>query len=218
MNAVYTQSNSQIPADDPRIESQAAAILGRERNPYIKAQRVYEWLTGGNFAWESQCAGDIFNALETKRIDSYLASLLYCALLRSACLPCQPVAGVLVNRGRQTMNHYWAEFWLDGFGWIPVDSAMGAAALKDNVERERLIPASFGIATEQPNYYFGNIDSQRIVFSRGFTNLSPMDPRGRTVAHSRSWSLQNIREEIIGGVESYSSLWGDITITGIYAQ
>jgi len=208
INAAYTQSSVQFPSDDPRMVNQAAAITGKERNPYIKAQRIYEWMTGGNFVWESQSKGDIFTALETKRIDSCLAALLYCTLLRSAGVPCQPVAGVLVSRNRQTMNHYWAEFWIDGFGWVPVDPAMGAGA----------IPDQFGIRSDKPNYYFGNIDSQRIAFSRGFSNLSPMDPRGRTAAHGRFYSLQNIREEAIGGIESYSSLWGDITITGIYAQ
>jgi hypothetical protein len=80
------------------------------------------------------------------------------------------------------------------------------------------IPASFTVYPDRVNFYFGNIDSHRIAFSRGFINLSPMDPRGRTVAHSRSYSMQNLWEEVIGGIESYSSLWGDITITGIYAQ
>jgi hypothetical protein len=204
----YTQNILPLPADDPRIKDRAAAILGRERNPYIRARLIYEWMTGGELVWESQSAGDIFTVLQTKQTDSYLAALLYCALLRSAGIPCQPVAGVLVSRSRQTMNHYWAEFWVDGFGWIPVDPAMGAGA----------VPAPFAIPEGRANFYFGNIDSQRIAFSRGFTILSPMDPRGRTVAHSRSYSLQNLREEVIGGIESYSSLWGDITITGIYVQ
>jgi len=208
MNTAYVQSSAQLPADDSRIVNQAAAILGKERNLYTRAQKIYEWMTGGNFVWESQSKGDIFTALETKHIDSCLAALLYCSLLRSAGIPCQPVAGVLVSRNRQTMNHYWAEFWIDGLGWIPVDPAMGAGAISD----------TFGVRSDKQNYYFGNIDSQRIAFSRGFANLSPMDPRGRTAAHGRFYSLQNIREEAIGGIESYSSLWGDITITGIYAQ
>jgi len=208
INEVFTQNIPPLPSNDSRIKERAQAILGRERNPYLKAQRIYEWMTGGELVWENQSNGDIFNVLQTKRADPYLAALLYCALLRSAGVPCQPVAGVLVSRNRQTMNHYWAEFWIDGFGWIPVDPAMGAGA----------IPAPFAIPEEQSNYYFGNIDSQRIAFSRGYTILSPMDPHGRTVAHNRSYSLQNLREEVIGGIESYSSLWGDITITGIYVQ
>ena len=209
ISEAYTQNILPLPADDPRIKERVTAILGRERNPYVKAQRIYDWMVNsGELAWESQSAGGIFNVLQNKRTDPYLAALLYCTLLRSAGVPCQPVAGVLVSRNRQTMNHYWAEFWVDGFGWIPVDPAMGAGA----------VPAPFAITEEKPNFYFGNIDSQRIAFSRGFTILSPMDPRGRTVAHSRSYSLQNLREEVIGGIESYSSLWGDITITGIYVQ
>jgi transglutaminase-like putative cysteine protease len=110
------------------------------------------------------------------------------------------------------MSHYWAEFWIDGFGWIPVDPAMGASA-----QHNGAVPASFVINENQISY-FGNIDNQRIAFSRGFTVLSPMDPRGLTVTHGRSYSLQNLWEEVIGGIESYTSLWGDITITGIYVQ
>ncbi|MDR0289584.1 MAG: IPT/TIG domain-containing protein [Treponema sp.] len=212
MMAAYAQSSPQLPSDDPRIKSQAAAILGRERNPYAKAQRIYEWMTaGGNFVWEAQSGGDIFSALETKKIDSYLAALLYCTLLRSADIPCQPVAGVLVSRNRQAMNHYWAEFWIDGFGWVPADPAMGATDKGG-------VPALFTEQSNQPNFYFGNMDSRRIAFSRGFISLSPMDPRGRTSAPGRFYSMQNIREEAVGGIDSYSSLWGDITITGIYAQ
>jgi len=208
MSESYTQNIAPLPSDDSRIKDQVAAILGRERNPYIKAQRIYEWMTGGTLAWESQIEGDIFTVLQTKRTDAYLGALLYCTLLRSAGVPCQPVAGVLVNRNRQTINHYWAEFWIDGLGWIPVDPAMGVGA----------VPSTFATQDEQANAYFGNIDSQRISFSRGFSMLSPMDPNGRTVAHNRSYSLQNLREELVGGIESYSSLWGDITITGIYVQ
>jgi transglutaminase-like putative cysteine protease len=209
----YTQSTPYFPADDPRMKNQAAAILGRERNPYLKAQKIYEWMTDGTLTWVNQAEGDVFSVLETKCADSYLATLLYCTLLRSAEVPCQPVAGILINRNSQTMNHYWAEFWLDGFGWIPVDPAMGASASQDGA-----VPAPFAMNENQTASYFGNIDSQRIAFSRGFISLSPMDPRGRTVTRNRSYSLQNLWEEVIGGIESYSSLWGDITITGIYVQ
>jgi transglutaminase-like putative cysteine protease len=213
MNEAYTQRTPQFPADDVRMKNQAVAIVGRERNPYLKAQKIYEWITGETLSWVNQAEGGIFNVLETKQTDSYLSALLYCTLLRAADVPCQPVAGILINRDRQTMNHYWAEFWVDGFGWVPVDPAMGAAAKHDGA-----VPASFVMNETQTDSYFGNIDSQRIAFSRGFTGFSPMDPRGRTVTRNRSYSLQNLWEEVIGGIESYSSLWGDITITGIYVQ
>jgi transglutaminase-like putative cysteine protease len=204
---VYTRSAPQLPFDDTRIKNQTAAILGREQNPYTKAQRIYEWMIG-EFKFLPDAGGDIFTSLEKKQADFYTAAMLYSALLRCAGIPCIPIAGVLVGRDRRTMNHWWAEFWIDGFGWIPVDPVMGAGSL----------PAQFGDNPNKASYYFGNIDSQRIAFSRGFSNLTQMDPRGRTITHGRSYSLQNLWEEAIGGIESYSSLWGDVTITGMYAQ
>ena len=207
VNLAYTQSSPPIPSDDPRIKSKAAQILGRERNPYQKARAVYDWMLKEKLITEDRIDTDIFTALETGRADPYHAALLYCALLRSAGVPSLPVAGVLVNRG-STANHYWAEFWVDGFGWIPVDPAMGAGA----------VPAPANIREEREKFYFGNLDSQRIAFSRGFTGISPMTPKGRTVSLERSYALQSLWEEAAGGLESYTSFWGDIIITGIYAQ
>jgi len=204
----YTKSAPQLPSADPRIKNQAAAIVGREQNPYIKAQKIYEWMLKEFSFTQNLSDSDVFSALEKKKADFYTAAMLYSSLLRSAGVPCMPVAGVLVSRSRQTMNHWWAEFWIDGFGWVPADPVMGADA----------VPAQFGDRPDRENYYFGNIDSQRIAFSRGFSDLAQMDPRGRTVAHGRSYALQNLWEESVGGIESYSSLWGAVTITGMYAQ
>jgi len=203
----YTKSMPQLPSDDTRIKNQTAAILGREQNPYTKAQLIYEWMIK-QFVFHPEPGGDLFTALEKKQADFYTAAMLYCAFLRCAGIPCLPVAGVLISPNRQTMNHWWAEFWIDGFGWIPVDPVMGAGAA----------PSQLDGSQNKASYYFGNIDSRRIAFSRGFSSLAQMDPRGRTITRSRSYSLQNLWEEAVGGIESYSSLWGEVTITGVYAQ
>jgi transglutaminase-like putative cysteine protease len=208
VSSVYTQPSPLVPSEDPRIIAQAAALLGRERNPYTKAQRIYEWLIGeGNIQTEA-LSGGALEALEGKQGDPYTAALLFCALARAAGVPAIPVAGVLVDRNRQVIRHYWAEFWIDGFGWIPLDPALGAGAAPD----------SFNPRPDWAAWYFGNLDNQRITFSRGERSLSQMDPRGRAAAHPRGYALQNLWEEAVGGLESYSSLWGDVTITGMYAQ
>ncbi|MDR2630593.1 MAG: IPT/TIG domain-containing protein [Spirochaetaceae bacterium] len=206
--SVYTQPSPLIPSDDPRIKAQAAALVGRERNPYIKARRIYEWLMAeGNIRTEPVNGGAI-EALKEKKADPYTAALLFCALARAAGVPSLPAAGVLVNRNRQALRHYWAEFWIDDFGWIPLDPALGAGAAPD----------SFNLRPDAAAYYFGNLDNQRLTFSRGQTVLSQMDPRGRAAVFPRNYALQNLWEEATGGLESYSSLWGDVTITGMYIQ
>lgn len=214
LETACTQPAPLIPSNDPAVVKQAAAITGRDQNPYSKAQRIYQWLvTEGGIQAEPLPdvpggAGAVQEALEKRRADSYLASLLFCSLARAAGVPAIPVAGVLVDKSAAARRHYWAEFWLEGFGWVPADPALGAGAA----------PPSFALRPDAQSYYFGNLDNQRIAFSRDQTVLSPMDPRGRTAGRSREYALQNLWEEAAGGLESYSSLWSDVTITGIYAQ
>jgi hypothetical protein len=189
----YTQKTALIPCDNQKIKSAVVSIIGREQNTYLKARAIYDWLLA-NFQIYSSSSVDtnIISAFEDKSADQYSAAMLFVTMARAAGVPCIPVAGVLVDAGGRTTRHYWAEFWINGFGWIPVDPAMGS------------------------DYYFGNMDNQHIAFSRGELVLSQMENRGRMVSHKQSYSLQNVWEEAVGGLESYSSLWGDITISGIY--
>jgi len=204
LNTAYTQSTSFIPADNSQIKTTVAGIIGREQNPYIIARLLYDWIIKNiNIIDTPISTAGAVSALAQKRADPYSAALLFTAMARAAKLPCIPAAGVLINRQSQTTRHYWAEIWIDDFGWLPVDPALGAL----NKEETTLV-----------NYYFGNIDSQRITFSRGELLLSQMESRGRLVSHPQSYSLQNIWEEAAGGLESYSSLWGDIIIRGTYVQ
>jgi transglutaminase-like putative cysteine protease len=208
LETAYTQSSPLVPSGDPLITRQAAAIVGREQNPYRKARLIYNWLLEeGNIQAENR-REDVLTALVQKRTDPYQAALLFCALARAARVAAQPQAGVLVDRSRVTTPHYWAEFWIEGFGWIPVDPALGAGAA----------PPAFNLRPDAAAYYFGNLDSQRICFSRGETTLSQMESRGRVTTRDRSYALQNLWEEAAGEIVSYSSLWGDIMIDGVYVQ
>jgi len=208
ITAVYTAPSALVPSGDSGIKAKAAEIIGRERNPYPKAQKIYEWLVASGGIKTSVLTGGALEALEQKQADSYSSALLFCALARAEGIPSIPVGGVLIDRQRITTRHYWAEFWLDGFGWVPVDPALGAGAA----------PNDFNLRDDHAKYYFGSLDNQRICFSRGEQAISQMAPRGRIALRSRDYSLQNIWEEAVGGIESYSSLWSDVTITGMYVQ
>ena len=160
LSAMYTQSSQLIPSSNPQIRSTANTIVGREQNPYIKARLLYDWIIANIQISQtlSSSSGNIAAIIEQKRADSYTAALLYTALARAAGIPCIPAAGVLVDQNRQTtLRHYWAEVWIDDFGWIPVDPGMGAGA----------VPGSFFNRENPASYYFGNLDNHRITFSRG---------------------------------------------------
>ncbi|MDR0638042.1 MAG: IPT/TIG domain-containing protein [Spirochaetaceae bacterium] len=213
----YLGKTPLIPADHSEITEKAAAIIGREQNPYLKARLIYRALlkdlaitgteTDGTLeAAPGAVPGTALQALRTQTADSYGASLLFSALCRAAGIPAVPCAGILVNADRSTVKHHWAAFWLDGLGWLPVDIAFGSGAAPD----------AWTLRPDYASWYFGNMDNQRIAFSFGESTLPPIDAKGRTVGRDRSYALQNIWEEAVGGLESYSSFWSDITINGIY--
>jgi transglutaminase-like putative cysteine protease len=203
--AAYTLSTALIPSGDQRIISLKDRIIGREQNPYENARKIYEWLLAeGNIQ-----GGSLYNtaleALEQQSADAWSASLLFCALARAAGIPAIPVTGVLVTRSRTAAPHCWAEFWLDGIGWIPLDPALGAGSTS----------ADLASHADPSTYYLGNVDNQRIAFSRGETTLSQMDPRGRAAGYARSYSLQTFWEEAIGGLALYTTRWSDVRIIDI---
>jgi transglutaminase-like putative cysteine protease len=214
--SAYTTSNDLIPSDHPRVRELAASVAGREQNPYLKARRIYDYLLNEvTIRWAipegspgPPAPKTLAGVIEEKRADPYMAALLFCALARAAGVPAIPVSGVLIDRNRTAGNHYWAEFWVDNFGWIPVDPALGGGAA----------PPSFVLRADRANYYFGSLDNQRVGFSRGFAALSQMDPRSRVSARERGYALQSLWEEAAGGLESYSSFWSDVAINGVYYQ
>ncbi|MCL2233553.1 MAG: IPT/TIG domain-containing protein [Treponema sp.] len=206
VGAFYTLASPLVPSDDAGIRARAAQIIGPERRPYAMARRIYDWILANIDIQAAPLPGGALEALEENAADSYRAALLFCALARAAGIPAIPVAGILINNVQGTIRHYWAEFWLDGFGWLPVDPALGAGAA----------PANFNLREDYARFYFGNMDNQRVAFSRGEHALSQMTPHGRTVQRIREHSLQNLWEEAAGGIESYSSLWSDVIITGIF--
>jgi hypothetical protein len=205
VKTVYTLPGPLIPSDDPGIKARAAEIVRREQNPYLKARGLYEWLIDqggiGREPWE----GDAVEALEGRRTDPYGAALLFCALARAAGVPAIPVSGVLIRGDRSTTRHFWAEFWIDGFGWVPLDPVLGAG----------LAPPGFELPGDPRQYYFGNLDNRRVAFARDQTVLSRMEVRGKTVSREREYALQNFWEESLGEAESYTSLWSDVIIDGV---
>ena len=202
LGTVMVRPTPLIPSENTAIREQLRTIIGNERLPYPRALRIYNWLISAIKIEAEPLTGGARDVLEEKKADSYSASLLFCALARAADIPAQPVAGVLINRYMETTEHYWAEFWLDGFGWIPLDPALGAGAA----------PSDFNLRQGHAEYYFGNLDNQRVAFSRGEHSISRMTPRGQITLREREYSLQNIWEEAIGGL-AYSSLWSNVTIT-----
>ncbi len=200
----YTAPDALVPSGDPGIAEKGAEIVKKEKNPYRKAEAIYKWVTE-NVAWTrdvpaNRTAGQTLAALNG---DSQDLAVLFCALARAQGIPSIPVAGLLVDSTRNSAVHWWAEFYVEGFGWVPVDLAIPAGGAT----------AGEGGKTEST---FGSLDVNHIAFTRGWANEPPMLPNSKIVWRNRSWASQPVWEEAAGNISGYTSYWAEPKIAGVY--
>lgn len=206
--AISTRSDEIIPAENENVVTLAAQICKGEKNPYRKAKLIYNYMVS-NYTIENMFRKNDANPLdliERKSGDAYDFAVIYTALLRAQDIPAFADCGLLVSSDLSTRNHMWAEFYLSGIGWIPVDPALGAGMDYDNWDEE----------IDPKNFYFGNLDSHHIKFSRGVNSLKPFAQDNKIVMRPRSFAFQTFWEEATNNTEKYSSYWSDPVVKGIY--
>lgn len=205
---VSTSPDSLIKSEDAEISALAKQITGKEKNPFVQARLIYNFMIE-NFELSSRSTDSedtIHDFMKKKSGDAYDFSILYTTLLRSLKIPTYPICGILVDSDLKTKNHWWTEFYIENFGWIPVDLPLGKG----------MEFKPFKKIEDVRNFYFGNMDCQHIAFSRGWNELKPSIVNSKIVQRQKSYALQSIWEESSAGNVNYSSLWNDPIIKGIY--
>lgn len=208
--AKYTAPDSLIPSNDKSIKDLCAKICGKEKNPYLCAKLIYKFLLDNYDLLEKNRKNDAnpLDLLVEKKGDAYDFAVVYTAMLRAAEIPAVIDGGILINQELGTQAHWWCEFYLQNFGWVPVDLALGAGMeYKKWVEVEE---------TDEREYYFGNLDSHHVIFSRGVNEMKPFSQENQIVMYPKSFALQNIWEEASNNTSKYSSYWSLPVVKGIY--
>ena len=204
-----TQADALIPSNDEAITALEKQITGREKNPYRKAKLIYDYMLNNyNLLKKMRKGGaDPKDLVSKKRGDAYDYAVIYAALLRAGGIPCFMDAGILIGQDLTTQAHWWNEFYIENFGWVPVDLAL-ASGLE--------YKAWGDIEASPADYYFGNLDSHHVLFSRGLNDLKPFSVDNKIVKQPRSFALQSIWEEASSNVNKYSSYWSTPIIRGVY--
>jgi transglutaminase-like putative cysteine protease len=138
--AFFTAPTELIPTDGIVRETAVAAVKGA-RSDVQKARAIYEWVVDNTFrdpkvrgcGW-----GDIKSMLETRNFGGKCGDLntMFVGLARSVGVPARDVYGLRVapsrhgyrSLGANSANiskaqHCRAEFFAQGYGWVPVDPA-----------------------------------------------------------------------------------------------
>jgi transglutaminase-like putative cysteine protease len=136
--ARFLRPTKLIPTDGIVLVTANRILTGVRGGDIEKARAIYEWICDNSFRDPRTrgCGlGDIKFMLETKSMGGKCADInaLYVGLARASGIPARDVYGVRVadsDRGYRALGkagditraqHCRAEFFADGYGWIPVD-------------------------------------------------------------------------------------------------
>ena len=146
---LYTRPEQFIESDNTLIVELASQVAGEEQNPYRMARKFYDYIIQTMRFHNTEGLQGALSAAQEKRGEAGDYAALFVALCRAKGIPARPVVGYSARSGLDQAN-VWAEFYVEPFGWIPVDILMGQhqASLQ--------------------NYYFGNLDNNRIIINKGY--------------------------------------------------
>jgi hypothetical protein len=194
--AAYLQPTTHVIVNDD-IKKLTTSITGGETNPVIAARKLYTWTYKNVNYWvkdpdhlKASPVGSTEYCLRTKTGNCTDFHSLFASLAISSGIPVRMVYGSLLKPTLNGMEvdasyHCWIQFFAPRLGWIPLDASLaniyaGEIPLTDkNKKLVELTPSTgyHGADRSKVDYYFGNLDERRVVWSvgRDLTMQPPQD-------------------------------------------
>ncbi len=142
----------------PYLRALAADLAKGETTPVGKAWKFYEFVTTKvkySFMRDYFQVDDLgeYCAVNLKG-DCGLQALLFIILCRIAGIPARWQSGMSIDDD-YVGSHDWAQFYLEGWGWLFCDPSYGGGAYRNG-------------SAERHAFYFGNLDPMRLVANREY--------------------------------------------------
>lgn len=141
---------------DGKIAEEAERVAGRVEDPLQRARLIYDHIIGSMVYDKSGVGwgrGDAVYACDMRTGNCTDFHSLFIGETRSLGVPSRFIMGLPVpqdsSEGPIAGYHCWAEFYVDGKGWIPIDAS---EAHKNRSRQDAL---------------FGGLDANRIAFTIG---------------------------------------------------
>jgi transglutaminase-like putative cysteine protease len=181
----YLQPNTHVVIDN-EIRKLADEIVGNETNPVLAARKLYDWVLDNVEYWvkdpknkKASPVGSTTYCLTFRTGNCTDFESLWASLARARGIPTQIVYGAFLKpdlraRDQDQSYHCWAEFYAPGLGWLHHDVSVAdlyAGEFPITPENERLVrltsaDGTFGHDPGRVEYYFGNLDERRVMWSR----------------------------------------------------
>ena len=151
----WLQPDRLVPIDD-RIKKLAQEVVQGQTTDLEKARAIYDY-TVANLKYDKSGTGwgrgDIYYACDVKRGNCTDFHAVFIGFCRAVGIPARFAIGFPLpdgsHEGQIAGYHCWAEFYLKGYGWVPVDTS---EASKNPAKKE---------------YFFGAHDENRVQFTIG---------------------------------------------------
>jgi transglutaminase-like putative cysteine protease len=154
---------------DGEIKVLAEKITAGQKSLLGKARAIYDWTVNNTYRDPDVrgCGiGDVDRLLRAPGGKCADISSIYVALARAAGVPAREVFGIRLGKAPVTdiskWQHCWAEFYLPGYGWVPVDPA----DVRKMMLKEDLTLAD-AKTDHYRDYFWGGIDPFRIKLGEG---------------------------------------------------
>jgi transglutaminase-like putative cysteine protease len=141
----------------PRVRELARRITYGNATPEGKARSIYDYIVNTMVYDKSTPGwgnGDTERACDVAKGNCTDFHSLFMSLARAEGIPARFIIGFPLKpeqEGTIPGYHCWAEFYIPGRGWIPVDAS----------------DASKATDPKRRNYLFGNLDPDRVQFTMG---------------------------------------------------
>ncbi|MEM3566050.1 MAG: transglutaminase-like domain-containing protein [Candidatus Bathyarchaeia archaeon] len=159
----YIQPEELIQSSHEEIVEKAQEITQGVEDPYMKAHLIYNFVVSYlRYEIQEEEKGALW-ALENGKGDCSEYSYLFVALCRAAGIPARVQAGFAFHYAGQVLEdgHMWAEYYLENYGWIPVDATWRLFNAMDNKHFSsiRSIPEAIPYA----NYHINSTDTTMLL-------------------------------------------------------
>ena len=154
---------------DGQVKQLVYEITAGKTTVLGKAKAIYDWVCINMYRDPNTIGcgcGDVNSLLQTRGGKCTDIHSVYVALARAAGVPAREILGI--RQGKKAgqdvtgWQHCWAQFFLPGYGWVPVDPA--DVRKKMLVEDLKLEDAK---TTAYREYFWGGIDAYRIKLNTG---------------------------------------------------
>ena len=182
----YLQPTTHVVIND-KVKALSASIVGTETNPVLMARKLYDWTLQNVDYWvkdpehlKASPVGSTEYCLTSKTGNCTDFHSLFASLAMASGLPTRIVYGSLL---KPTLNgvpvdgsyHCWIQFYAPKLGWIPLDASLANIYGKKfalNEKNQKLVELTTatgykGFDPTKVDFYFGNLDDRRVVWSVG---------------------------------------------------